>query len=255
MQRIYDMSSLLESILNFDNKRVDPTIINSDQIRKLVEQLLSVISENVAGDVVEFGCYVGESSKYLMKTLVTTNSDKKLFVYDSFEGLPDLSKWEENTGWRPRTLKTSRDVLEQNFIDNNLPIPFAHKNWFRDIPNQCLPEKVAFAFLDGDFYESIYDSLTQVFDRVEDNGLILFHDYQRNDLPGVKAAVDTFLQERGLENTTELLCDQLGLYKKPVGIPKMEKKLPPKVSSDTDIKKTIMLEWIEVTKKLMGDIS
>lgn len=249
------MQQLLEKILSFQNKQVDPTIINSDQIRKLVEHLLITISENISGDVVEFGCYVGESSKYLMKTLVETGSDKKLFVYDSFEGLPDLSKWEENTGWRPRTLKTSRDVLEQNFIENNLPVPFAHKNWFKNIPSQCLPEQVSFAFLDGDFYESIYDSLSQVFDRVQDNGLILFHDYERNDLPGVKGAVDEFLRERGLENTTQLLCDQLGLYRKPAGVPKMEKKQVIEITSEIDTKKAIMLEWIEVTKKLTGNIS
>lgn len=224
------MKSLLEKILGFENKRVDPTIINSDQVGKLVESLLSAVSEEIPGDVVEFGCYVGESSKYLMKTILETNSKKKLYVYDSFEGLPDLSEWEKNTGWRAGTLKTSRDVLEQNFIENGLPAPFIHKNWFKNVPEQSLPEKISFAFLDGDFYDSIYDSLEKIFDRVEDNGYILFHDYERNDLPGVKAAVDTFLSERGLSNDSVVLTDQLALYRKPVGVPKMVKK--PFVATD-----------------------
>lgn len=247
------MNNELNNILRFNNKMVDAGMINSDQVQKLVESLLLVISEKVPGDVVEFGCYVGESSKYLMQTLIVTNSNKKLYLYDSFEGLPDLSKWEENMGWRPRTLKTNREVLEQNFIDNNLPVPFIHKNWFKDVPTQCLPEKISFAFLDGDFYESIYDSLVQVFDRVEDNGLILFHDYQRNDLPGVKGAVDTFLNERGLENTTQVLCTQLGLYKKPVGVPKKIKEK--NIVEFDDIKKDALLEWIEATKKLIEKTS
>lgn len=214
------MANVLETVLGFDNKRVDPTIISWNQVEKLVETLISTVSDDIAGDVVEFGCYVGESSKYLMKTLIETKSNKKLYVYDSFEGLPELTKWEQNTGWRPGTLNTTRDVLEMNFKTNGLPVPFVHKNWFKDIPEQSLPEKIAFAFLDGDFYNSIYDSLDKIFDRVEDNGYILFHDYARNDLPGVKAALDDYLTERGLQNTAVILTEQLALYRKPAGVPK-----------------------------------
>ena len=53
-----------------------------------------------------------------MKTLIETNSSKKLFVYDSFEGLPPLSKWEENTGWRAGTLKSTEEILTSNFEQN-----------------------------------------------------------------------------------------------------------------------------------------
>ena len=76
------MKNKLNEIMNFHNKQVDSSIINKEQVKKLVEYLLDVIENNIDGDVVELGCYVGESSKYLMKTLVETNSDKKLYVYD-----------------------------------------------------------------------------------------------------------------------------------------------------------------------------
>jgi O-methyltransferase len=205
---------MLERILNFENKMVDSSIINGEQIKKLVEYLLDAIENDIDGDVVELGCYVGESSKYLMKTLVETNSNKKLYVYDSFEGLPDLSKWEINTGWRPRTLVTSEDVLTSNFIENNLPTPIITKGWFKDIPEDRLPEKISFAFLDGDFYDSIYDSLVKVYDRVVDGGYIFFHDYKRNDLPGVEAAIKDFFELRGIENNVVEVVTQVGGYKK-----------------------------------------
>jgi len=208
------MKNKLNEIMNFHNKQVDSSIINQDQVKKLVEYLLDVIENNIDGDVVELGCYVGESSKYLMKTLVETNSDKKLYVYDSFEGLPDLSKWEINTGWRPRTLITSEDVLTSNFIENNLPTPIITKGWFKDIPEDRLPEKISFAFLDGDFYDSIYDSLVKVYDRVVDGGYIFFHDYKRNDLPGVEAAIKDFFELRGIENNVVEVVTQVGGYKK-----------------------------------------
>jgi len=126
---------MIKKILEFENIKIEGGMNTPEQVEKLVESLLTVINKNIEGDVVEFGCYVGESSKYLMKTLIETNSDKKLFVYDSFEGLPDLSKWEENSGWKPRTLKTTEDVLINNFIQNDIPIPFIHKDWFKEIPH------------------------------------------------------------------------------------------------------------------------
>lgn len=201
-------------ILNFPNKKADPSIINSDQIDKLVTYLLTSIDNNIAGDVVEFGCYVGESSKYLMKTLIETGSNKKLYVYDSFDGLPNLSKWEENTGWKSGTLKTSEDVLVQNFQQNKLPVPIIHKDWFKNIPEYKIPDKICFAFLDGDFYDSIYDSLVKIYDRVSDGGYICFHDYERFDLPGVKAAIEDFFRERGIDYTVTKPCDQLGVFRK-----------------------------------------
>jgi len=202
---------MIKKILEFENIKIEGGMNTPEQVEKLVESLLTVINKNIEGDVVEFGCYVGESSKYLMKTLIETNSDKKLFVYDSFEGLPDLSKWEENSGWKPRTLKTTEDVLINNFIQNDIPIPFIHKDWFKEIPHYKIPQKICFAFLDGDFYDSIYDSLEKIFDKVSDGGYILFHDYERSDLPGVRAAIEDFLSKKGLPYTVPKVADQLGL--------------------------------------------
>lgn len=205
---------IIDSILNFENNKIEAGMNTPEQVEQLVVNLHKVIDNNLEGDVVEFGCFVGESSKYLMKTLVETKVNKNLYVYDSFEGLPDLSKWEENTGWRPRTLKTSEEILIQNFKQNNLPIPIIHKDWFKNVPDYKIPEKICFAFLDGDFYDSIYDSLTKIYDKVVDGGVILFHDYLRPDLPGVDGAIVDFLNERGLEYNVVELCNQLGMLVK-----------------------------------------
>jgi len=207
------MSGKISEILTFHNKKVDGSIINHEQIMHLVINLNTVLESNLDGDVVELGCYVGESSKYLRKTLDTNQSDKKLYVYDSFEGLPELSEWEENTGWRPFTLKTTKDVLVSNFRQNNLnPPDRIVKGWFKDIKQQDLPEKISFAFLDGDFYDSIYDSLVKVYDRMVEGGMIFFHDYLRHDLPGVDAAIRDFFRERGIHYDVEEVCGQLGKF-------------------------------------------
>lgn len=205
---------LLKVIRGFKNHKVDPTIINDDQLDQLVYYLLDAIKNNIHGDVVEFGCYVGESSKYLRKTLVETESSKKLYVYDSFDGLPPLGEHEKGMGWTPGTLKTTEEILIKNFQDNELEPPIITKGWFKDIQPENIPNKICFAFLDGDFYESIYDSLEKIYDRVQDGGYICFHDYERNDLPGVKAAIEDYFSERGISYDIIKVCDQLGVIKK-----------------------------------------
>lgn len=206
-------SQVADLLLNRPNNTVDGSIISREQIRILLAILDSVLEKNIPGDVVEFGCYVGESSKYLRMMLDYHRSDKNLYVYDSFEGLPPLSQYEENTGWRAGTLKTSEEILLSNFFNNGLRSPIVTKGWFKEIPDYKIPKQISFAFLDGDFYNSIYDSLNKIYNRMSRGSTILFHDYERSDLPGVKSAVLDFLQHNNLENKNILtkIFDQLGI--------------------------------------------
>lgn len=206
-------SKVADLLLNRPNNTVDSSIISREQIRVLLSVLDTILQKNIPGDVVEFGCYVGESSKYLRMMLDYYRSDKNLYVYDSFEGLPPLSKYEENTGWRAGTLKTSEDILLSNFYNNGLRPPIVTKGWFKDIPDSNMPDRISFAFLDGDFYDSIYDSLKQVYSRLSRGSVVLFHDYERPDLPGVKAAILDFISKANIQSENILLLklfEQLG---------------------------------------------
>ena len=206
------MKNKIKSILNFENNKIDASIISSEQIYHIVKNLTEVLQKNLEGDVVELGCYVGESSKYIRKTLDVFESSKTLTVFDSFEGLPPLSEYEINTGWKPSTLKTTEDVLRGNFESNGLTPPKIVKGWFKDIKEEDLPEKICFAFLDGDFYDSIYDSLEKIYDRMVDGGVILFHDFRRFDLPGVDAAIKVFFKQKNIPYNLEVMCSQLGRH-------------------------------------------
>ena len=68
-----------------------------------------------------------------------------------------------------------------------------------------LPEKIAFAFLDGDFYESIKDSLKLVIPKMVEDGALVIHDYSNPALPGVKKAVDEFVTSKSLKFRIVLL--------------------------------------------------
>lgn len=200
-------------LLSRPNKMIDSSIISREQIRYLLGLLESTINNNITGDIVEFGCFVGESSKYFRMMLDTKLCPKQLYVYDSFEGLPELGEYEKNTGWRPGTLKTTEDILRQNFNQNGLLPPNITKGWFCDVPEDKIPDKISFAFLDGDFYQSIYDSFSKIYSRLSIGSVVVFHDYERNDLPGVKAAAEDVLKEKNKDsNILFKIFDQLGVY-------------------------------------------
>ncbi len=199
-------------LLQRPNSTIDSSIISKEQIKFILSLLDNILQSNIDGDIVEFGCYVGESSKYLRMMLDHHLSIKSLYVYDSFEGLPSLSDYEKNTGWKSGTLKTTKDILLNNFFNNGLKPPIITKGWFKDIEHYQVPNKICFGFLDGDFYDSIFDSLSLVYPKLSVGGCIIFHDYERPDLPGVKAAIDKYLTNFSINNYALFkIYEQLGV--------------------------------------------
>lgn len=197
-------------ILNEPDNAVDPTITSTAQLQYVLALLDCCLNQNIEGDVVEFGCYVGESAKKIRRMLNLYNSPKSLYVYDSFEGLPQPKDYEF---WGPGALKTDENVLINNFVNNNLQVPYIHKSWFKDISDDKIPSQICFAFLDGDLYESIFDSLSKIYNKLSYGAIVCFHDYERGDCPGVKRAIDDFFINIGkTERIQYKICDQLGIY-------------------------------------------
>ena len=165
---------------------------------KETERILQLAREclKVPGDFVEMGCYEGDTSLLLAELLVENHvekSVKKLWIYDSFEGLPEKSVFDESmTGenFKRGALAVTKRAVKERFLHANLPVPVIKKAWFSGLTPDDLPERIAFVFLDGDFYESIRDSLRLVTPRMSDEGILVVHDYTNPALPGVKRAVD-----------------------------------------------------------------
>lgn len=169
----------------------------NDQVtNKETAQILAIARDclGVPGDFVEFGCYRGDTS--LLLADIIRNSDKSLWLYDSFEGLPEKSASDQpelNPEFRPGALSTSKRALKLRFLRSNTPVPIIKKAWFNELNQSDLPRQISFAFLDGDLYDSIRDSLRLIFPVLHPQSKIVIHDYYNHQLPGVKKAVDEFL--------------------------------------------------------------
>lgn len=177
------------------------------EILRFAEQCLGL-----EGDFVELGCYRGDTSVLLGKLLQKTQSStseasKHLWIYDSFEGLPEKTS-EDASGAGANFQKgelfvTKREVVDKlrkhglktaSRPDPNTPSVVIKKAWFDDLGPQDLPERIAFAFCDGDLYGSIKTSLRLVVPRLIERGIVIVHDYNNSELPGSAQAVDEFLR-------------------------------------------------------------
>ncbi len=178
------------------------------------------------GDFVELGCYKGDTSVLLGKMLQNHSrslakiqstpqatiratsqvepgeqspdgsSIRKLWIYDSFAGLPakspaDLSSAGQNFQ-EGELFVTKREVVDK-IRRAGLHNVIVKKAWFDELASSDLPAKIAFAFLDGDLYESIKTSLKLVVPRLAAGAQFIVHDYNNPELPGASRAVDEFL--------------------------------------------------------------
>lgn len=188
------------------NDQVTPA--ETATILRLAEQCLGL-----EGDFVELGCYKGMTSVELGRLLarhkpkiapesqLTAESKpdpyKHLWIYDSFAGLPEKTSQDASGAGanfqKGELLVTKREVVER-IKKAGLRNVIVKKAWFDDLTDRDLPAQIAFAFCDGDLYESIKTSLHLVLARLTKQGIIIVHDYNNPQLPGSARAVDEFLR-------------------------------------------------------------
>lgn len=171
----------------------------NDQVTKQETETILQQAEKcleLDGDYVELGCYRGDTSVLLGKIL-KVQLDKRLWIYDSFAGLPE--KTEEDVSGaganfqKGELLVTKREVIDK-IKKHGLKNVVIKKAWFDELRDEDLPGRIGFAFCDGDLYESIKSSLKLVLPRLVKEGIIIVHDYNNPELPGSARAVDEFLK-------------------------------------------------------------
>lgn len=177
---------------------------NNDQVsEKETLKIIELANEALPleGDYVEMGCYKGDTSLLLAEVLRNQDGtgQKKLWIYDSFEGLPDKGEEDESAmgeSFKGGELYVTKREVKERFLRAGLPVPVIKKAWFSDLTEMDMPRKISFSFLDGDFYKSIKDSLKLVGPRMVAGGVIVVHDYNNPALPGVGRAVDEWKESK-----------------------------------------------------------
>jgi O-methyltransferase len=196
----------LNEIRKFNEKEIGDlqNILKDLMGTSLVESLKILDSLNmtmkIEGDVCEFGVAQGKTSKLIAYFIKETN--KKLYLIDSFQGLPEPSEKDQlkddifNLGnmkkYQGKMSHPENKVINElnsiNFNNNQLII---NKGFFNKETknNMNLPKKVSFAYLDFDFYQPTLDVLNYLTDVLSVGGVIIVDDYDFFST-GVKTSVE-----------------------------------------------------------------
>lgn len=170
--------------------------VDEREVSIVLRELLRSLEASVTGDVVEFGCYAGTTSLFISRLLTMQKSTREFHVYDSFEGLPEKRAEDQSRAgdqFRAGELAVTKKQFILNYKKAGVPLPRIHKGWFSDLTADEVPEKIAFAFLDGDYYESVMTPLKLIWPRLVPGAIIVVDDYANEALPGAAKAVDEWL--------------------------------------------------------------
>ena len=170
--------------------------VDAKELGVLLRELEKVLRSGAAGNIVEFGCYVGTTSLFIRRLLDAYDSTGEFHVYDSFMGLPEKTQADNSAAgeqFKAGELLAPRKTFIQNFKKAGLKLPTVHKGWFADFTPDDVPESIIFAFFDGDFYESIADSFRVCNGKFHEKAIVIVDDYVNEALPGAARAVDKWL--------------------------------------------------------------
>lgn len=192
---VLNLAELRDWLLDHHGDTVD-----ADRLPAIRTELEHLTTRQVAGAVVELGCYQGAMALWMRAVLdATAQHERPVHVYDSFQGLPERSEQDPELFPAGFLRAEPEQVLALHDRWGRTP-PVIHPGWFADtLPNQ-LPDRIAFAYLDGDYYDSIHTCLTACVPRMAPGGTLIVDDYADleanpkawNGLPGVKAACEDY---------------------------------------------------------------
>jgi len=157
----------------------------------------------IAGDIVECGVYNGGSAAVMAFASRCQSGQKKLWLFDSFEGLPRPS--EKDGKWATEYFKTGslfkgdvskvREILEKlNIQRSRIHII---EGWFEETFRLVEIPRIAILHIDADWYRSVSLSLNKFYGRVEPGGFVVIDDY--GSLAGCKRATDEFVKRQKLK--------------------------------------------------------
>jgi O-methyltransferase len=140
------------------------------------------------GAVAEFGVYKGYTAA-LLSTLTT----QPLWLYDSFQGLPEVDPGCAPNFKKGKLLASVADVKQTfKLYTKNKPERIIAK-WFEELTESDMPENFSFVHLDADMYGGTLAALKLVYPRLVPGAVVVIDDCGWNGLPGVKRAVSAYM--------------------------------------------------------------
>lgn len=206
------------AILHREVTRYSHTAIGMKRLNNLQACAEQVFAEAIPGDFMEAGVCQGGATIFMRALQVAyEEAGRRTWVADSFQGVPppshevDLHYELDLSESRQPWIAISRQMVEDHFRTYDLLDDNVHflEGWFKDTLPEAPVEQIAILRLDGDLYESTWDTLVACYDRVVPGGFVVVDDY--GALPPCRMAVDDFRRERGITDRIRTI-DWTGVF-------------------------------------------
>jgi len=192
------------------------TMIGLKRLNNLQYCIEQILENGIEGDLIETGVWRGGACIFMRAVLATHGvEDRKVYVADSFEGLPkpDLENWpkdKHDKNFKYKFLAVSQAEVENNFKKYGLldhQVIFLN-GFFRDTLPKAPIEKLALLRLDADMYESTMEALEHLYPKLTKGGYCIIDDYS---LDRAKAAVDDYRIKHNI-NSEIVKIDWTGVF-------------------------------------------
>ena len=200
-----------ENTSNFNKELIKKfskyTMTSNMKIFSLIKAFEYIHKFKIAGDFVECGVYTGGNIMILKKLIEKNNLNKKIYAYDTFEGMTNPTSSDikiDGTVASEKILKKknwsscSLEKVKENFAEMNLElnnIQFVKGKVEETLKNdENLPNKISILRLDTDFYESTKIELKYLYPLLVEGGILIIDDY--GSWLGSKKATDEYFSEK-----------------------------------------------------------
>jgi len=184
------------------------TMVGRRRLANIRTLLNDAIDNNVPGDFVEAGTWKGGSCIMAAAVLVARGvEDRNIWVCDSFKGIPapDIKKYPDDNNELSINSPKS-EILNNNSVQRvqdsfrkfgllSDQVKFL-EGYFRDTLPTAPISRIAVLRLDGDLYQSTWETLEALYKKVSINGSIIVDDY--DTWPQCQKAVDDYRRQHDI---------------------------------------------------------
>jgi O-methyltransferase len=148
---------------------------------------------DLSGDFWECGVYKGGTA-IMLKSVISSLSKKQLHLFDTFSGMPETNANYDNYHRHGDFSDTTLEMVRAR-VGNDVNI-FYHPGLIPDTFSGLEAERIAFAHVDVDIYQSVTDCCRFIYPRVSAGGFMVFDDYGFPTCAGARTAVDEFFADK-----------------------------------------------------------
>lgn len=163
----------------------------------------NVLRDQVPGDLLEAGVWRGGMAIFMKGVLKASGElSRRVWVADSFEGLPKLDRGQDKSvwWWRQGDMAVSESIVKGNFARFGLlddQIMFL-RGYFSDTLPTAPINNLAILRIDADLYTSTREVLLSLYPKLSPGGYCVVDDYQ--NLPDCRRSVEEYRNANGIRD-------------------------------------------------------